>query len=94
MLTFSQFLTITKQSHTCARLLFKSRRWASEAMQEAGNDTFNRGVSDYEKIKEIAEAYTTKRKYSVEEAFYLIMPELWLQKKFPKVMLRNSNLPE
>ena len=63
-------------------------------MQEAGKDTFNRGVSDYEKIKEIAVAYTTKRKYSVEEAFYLIMPELWLQKKFPKVMLRNSNLPE
>ena len=66
----------------------------SEAMKEAAKDAFNRGVSDYEKMKAIAKAYTTNRKCSVQEAVYLIMPELWLRKTFPKVMLLNSNLPE
>ena len=60
-MTFSQFLTSTKLSHTCVRLLFKSGRWASEAMKEAGKDAFNRGAPDYEKMNAITEAYTTKR---------------------------------
>ena len=46
----------------------KARDRTSEAMKEAGNDSFNRGVSDYEKMKAIAEAYNAKRECSVQEA--------------------------
>ena len=45
-------------------------------------------------MKAIAKAYITKRECSVQEAVYLIMPELWLRKLFPRVIFLNSNLPE
>ena len=45
-------------------------------------------------MKAIAKAYTTKGECSVQEAVYLIMPERWLRKTFPKVMFLNSNLSE
>jgi len=31
-------------------------------------------------MKSIARAYTTKREVSVQEAAYLVLPELWLRK--------------
>ena len=67
---------------------------ASEAMKEAGKDGFSRGAPDYKKMKAIAKAYITKKKFSVQGAVYLNMPELWFRKTFPKVMSLNSNLPE
>ena len=72
----------------------KAEDGTSEAMKEVAKDAFNRGVSYYEKMKAIAKAYTTKRECSVQEAVYLIMPELWLRETFPKAMFLNSNLPE
>ena len=45
-------------------------------------------------MKAIAKGYITNREYSVEEAVYLIMRELWLRKIFPQVIFLNSNLPE
>ena len=72
----------------------KAEDGTSEAMKEEAKDAFNRGVSYYEKMKAIAKAYTTKRECSVQEAVYLIMPELWLRETFPKAMFLNSNLPE
>ena len=60
------------------RLLCNAEDATSEAMKEADKDAFNRGVSDHEKMKAIAKAYTTKRECSVQEAVYLLMPELWL----------------
>ena len=72
-MTLSQFLIITKQLHTCV-VTFQKQKGFKEA-----KDTFNRGVSDYEKIA-IARAYTTKRECSVQKAVYLIMSE---KKTFP-----------
>ena len=72
----------------------KAEDGTSEAMKEAAKDVFNSGVSDYEKMKAIAKTYTTKRECSVQGAVYLIMPELWPRKTFPKDMFLNSNLPE
>ena len=43
------------------RLLCNAEDATSEAMKEADKDAFNRGVSDHEKMKAIAKAYTTKR---------------------------------
>ena len=45
-------------------------------------------------MKSIAKAFSTKRECSVQEAVYLLMPELWLRKTFPVVIFANSNLPE
>ena len=42
----------------------------------------------------IAKDYATKKKCFIQEAVYLVMPELWLRKTFPKVLFLNSNIPE
>ena len=52
------------------------------------------GKSNFEKMRAVAGAYFTKRECSVQEAEYLVMPELWLRKTFPKVIFLNSNIPE
>ena len=72
----------------------KAEDGTSQVMEEACKDAFNRDVLDCEKMKVIAKAYTTKTECSVQEAVYMIMPELWLQKTFSKVMFLNSCLPE
>ena len=45
-------------------------------------------------MKQAAKAYSKKRECSVQEAVYLLMPELWLRKTFPKVIFLNNNVPE
>ena len=45
-------------------------------------------------MKAIARAYATKAECSVQEAVYLVMPELWLQKTFQEVLFLNNNIPE
>ena len=39
-------------------------------------------------MKSVAKAYVTKREVSVQEAVYLSLPQLWLRKIFPRVVLR------
>ena len=45
-------------------------------MKQAVEETLRGNKLNYEKIKAIAQAYATKREYSVQEAKYLIMPVL------------------
>ena len=66
----------------------------SEAMKQAVKDAINEKKSDFERMKAIARAYATKMECSVQEAVYLVMPELWLRKTSPKVLFLNSNIPE
>ena len=61
----------------------KSEHETSEAMKQAAKEALKGNKSDYEKMKAIAKAYITKIERSVQEAVYLIMPELWLCKIFP-----------
>ena len=51
-------------------------------MKQVARETIARNKSDYEKMKAIARAYATKRECSVQEAVYLVIPELWLRKIF------------
>ena len=44
-------------------------------------------------MKVIAQAYTTKREVSVQEAVSLVLPEIWWHKVFPGVLFANSNVP-
>ena len=45
-------------------------------------------------MKNILQAYTSKRACSVQEAVYRILPELHLHRVFPSVYFVNTNLPE
>ena len=72
----------------------KTEDETSEAMKQAVKDSINGKKSDFERMKAIARTYATKRECSVQEVVYLVMPELWLQKTFPKVLFLNSNIPE
>ena len=45
-------------------------------------------------MKNILQAYTSKRECSVQEAVYHILPELHLRRVFPSVYFVNTNLPE
>ena len=49
----------------------------SEAMKKAVKDAINWKKSDFDRMKAIARAYATKRECSVQEAVYLVMPEIW-----------------
>ena len=62
-------------------------------MKQAAEDAHENDLDIYNKMKSIARAYTTKREVSVQEAVYLVMPELWLRKVFPGVLFANSNVP-
>ena len=45
-------------------------------MKEAAKEAFNTNKTNTEQIKSIERAYETKRECSVQEAVYLVMPEL------------------
>ena len=66
----------------------------SEAMKQAAKEALNTNKPNIEQMRSIARAYATKKECSVQEAVYLVMPELWLRKSFPGIVFANSNLPE
>ena len=63
-------------------------------MRQAAKETGMSGKTEVEKMRAVAEAYSKKRECSVQEAVYLLTPELWLRKTFSKVIFLNSNVPE
>ena len=72
----------------------KAEDETSEAMKQAAKEAPNARKTEFETMKAIAKAYSTKTECSVQEALYHILPELWLRKIFPKVIFLNSNMPE
>ena len=50
-----------------------------EAMKQAAKETGMSRKTELEKIRAAAKAYSKKRECSVQEAVYLLMPELWLR---------------
>ena len=64
----------------------------SEAMKQAAKKASVSGKSNFERMRAVARAYSTKRECSVQESVYLVLPELWLRKTFPKVIFLNSNI--
>ena len=72
----------------------KAEDKTSETMKQAAKEALSASKTEFEIMKAIAKAYSTKRECSVQEAVYHILPELWLQKIFAKVIFLNSNMPE
>ena len=46
-------------------------------MKQAAKEESVSGESNLEKMRAVARAYSMKRECSVQEAVYLVMPELW-----------------
>ena len=86
---FNHYKAVT---YMCA-YFSKAEDETSEAMKQAAKEAFKGNKTDYEKMKAVARAYATKRECSVQEAVYLLMPELWLRRIFPRVIFLNSNIP-
>ena len=80
-------------SYMCA-YLSKTEDECSQAMSEAVKESLEANFSNYEQMHSIAQAYSSKRECSLQEAVYHIMPELWLRKIFQAVVFANTNLPE
>lgn len=87
---FNHYKAIT---YMCS-YLSKQEDECSKAMKQAVKESAQNNLDNYQKMKNVAHAYATKRECSVQEAVYHLMPELWLRKIFPGVVYANSNLPE
>ena len=57
--------------------LSKAEDETSEPMKQAAKEESVSGESNLEKMRAVARAYSMKRECSVQEAVYLVMPELW-----------------
>ena len=68
----------------------KSEDEPSEAMKQAAKEASTLNLNAFEQIKAISKAYVTKIECSVQEAVYLVMPELWLRKTFPGVIFAKE----
>ena len=72
----------------------KADNETSEVMKQAAKEASASRKSNFEKMRAIARAYSTKRESSVQEKAYLVMPELWSQKTFPNVIFEPTSLGE
>ena len=64
----------------------KAKNETFKAMKQAAKEAGMSGKTELGKMRTIAKAYSKKREYLVQEAVYLLMPELWLRKRFPRVI--------
>ena len=84
---FNQYRAVT---YMCA-YFSKAENETSEAMKQAAKEAVMSGKTELEKMRAVAKAYSKKRECSVQEAVYLLMPELWLWKTFSQVIFLNSS---
>ena len=74
--------------------LSKTEDECSHAMSQALKESADANFSNYEQITLIAYTYTSKRKCSIKEANYHILPELWLEKTFLAVLFGKTKSPQ
>ena len=74
--------------------LSKTEDECSHAMNQAFNEAMASKHTTYDQMKSITRTYSMKREFSIQEAVYHTMPELWLQKTFPAMVFANTNIPE
>ena len=72
----------------------KCEEKCSVPMKEAFQQAKDLGYTKFKTMTNIAKAYNSNREVSVQEAVYLVMPELWLRKCFPTVAFINTNTPD
>ena len=82
-----QFSIIIKESLCMCTYLSRTEDKRSRAISQAVKDSVEVNYNNHEQMRLTARAYTSKRKCSRKETVYHIMPELWLRKVFPSVVL-------
>ena len=85
----SQYLVIIRFK-LCVHYLSKGEYQCPQAMKQVFKEEIESGARYYEQMKSVIDSYPSKGKYSLQEAVYYIMSELWLRKIFPGVVNDNS----
>lgn len=63
-------------------------------MKQPAKEAVLANKSENDQIKSIAKHNPDKANVLVWEAAFLLMPELWLRKLFPRVIFLSGKLPE
>ena len=58
----------------------------SQAIEQVCKETLEKGANHYKQKKSVAQTYSSKREWSMQESVYNIMSELRLRKVFPDVV--------
>ena len=74
---FNEYKAVT---YTCS-YFSRSEDQCSAAMKEA----LDNELSHFDTMKNILQAYTSKRECSVQEAVYHVLPELHFRRVFPSI---------
>ena len=65
----------------------------SKALKRVVNGIRNQNLKTKEIMQKLSQVFISARQFSVQEAVYLCLPELWLRKCFPRVTFLNTSLP-
>ena len=85
---FNEYTAVT---YMCS-YFSKSEDRCSAAMKQAAKEALDNKLAHFDIMKNIVQAYTSKRECSVQEAVYHILPELHLHRVFPSVYFVNTDL--
>ena len=80
-------------THMCSDFS-KSEDEFSLTMRQAAKEAFENSLSNYKTMQGTVCVYVNKRKCSVQETVYHVLPELHLRKILPGVCFANSNILE
>ena len=72
--------------------LSKQEGECSQVMKQTFKEALERIARSYEHMKSVAHAYISKRKCSLQETVYQVIPELWLRKVFPGELYANNDI--
>ena len=72
----------------------KSEDQCSAAMKQAAKEALDNELGHFDTMKNILQAYTSKRECSVQEAVNHVLPELHLRGIFHSIYFVNTNLPK
>ena len=75
----------TRLLHTCVLIFSKSEDEFSLTMRQVAKEAFENSLSNYKTMQGTVCVYVNKRKCSVQEAEYHVLPELHLRKILPGV---------
>ena len=72
----------------------KAEYETSKAIKQAEGEAFISGKSDFTKKESYCKGQYFKTRMFIQDAAYLVMPELWSSTVFLRVIFLNSNMSE
>ena len=71
----------------------KSELKTSQALLQAYSELKSMILNAWEAIHKMASSYSSSRQFSLQEALYYSLPELWLRKLFSSIVFDNTGIP-